>query len=128
MDVRLLVHGSAHRIEPPALRGVSADGEQLDRTGRAGRRGKPRVAGQENRVENLRGRDIHRIPTAHGVTQLPRSGQQRAVVEPLAWPGTELLDGAGGSGRIEATDTVFLADDAEDLDVDRMRRRQLFVE
>src|SRR5664280_536802 len=45
-------------------------------------------------------RYIHGVPSAHGVPQVPRSGEQESVPEAFARPGLEVLDCLGGLGAV----------------------------
>ena len=49
------------------------------------------------------------------------------MTEPLSWPVTQVLDGLGGGGGVEAAEKVIPADHAQDLDVDDRRCRMIGV-
>src|SRR5215210_301238 len=99
----------------------------LDPAPRTGRGGEPPVGGNEDRIQGLGERHVHRVPPAHGVPELPGAGEQEAVTETLAGPGLEILDRLCGLGAVQAPAQVLAPDYAEDLRVDDVRCRVIAV-
>ncbi len=92
-----------------------AVGDHLDRATGAGGGGEPVVGCEEDGVQCLGKRNVHGVPAAHGVTQVPRSREQASVPEAFTRPVLEVLDCLGGPSAVQPSTLVLAPDDAEDL-------------
>jgi len=89
---------------------------------------KSSVGCEQRRFERLCESNVHRIPSADGITQLPRAWQQQPMAEALARPRLEVLDRLRGRSSVESAEPVLAPNHAEDFNVDDVRGRVVLVE
>jgi len=102
--------------------------EHLDLTARTGRIGKSLIAGEQYGVQCLGEGDVHRVPPAHRISQLPSAIKQQPMAESLRGPRFEILDGLTSGGTVQSASPVLSAHDAENLDVYDVRRGLVWLD